>query len=135
LVNEPAFREIPRIAAGDASHSLIDRARSLVAAGDAPEIHQACAEVFAADPEAYRSYLAGLRTGGGAVDLVEAEDFTESGPELVEAIAERIEERGRDVVAAGDADTLDDGIRIALERNPKLYERLLGAQAETAGER
>lgn len=132
LVNEPAFREIPRIAARDASHSFIDRARALVAAGDAPEIHEACAEVFAADPEAYRSYLANLRENGSALELVEADDFEESGNALVAAIAARIEERGREVVAAGDADNLDAGISIAMNRNPKLYERLLKAQEGAA---
>jgi hypothetical protein len=127
LVNEPAFREIPRIAAGDASHGFIERARSLVAAGDAREIHAACAEVFAADASAYSQYLRGLRTGQ-RFDLIEAEEpFEETDGELVAAIVDRIEQRGREAVAAGDASGHVEGMTVALQRNPALYQQLLMA--------
>jgi hypothetical protein len=135
LVNEPAFREIPRIAASDVSHGFIERARSLVAAGDVPEIHAACAEVFAADASAYSQYLRGLRTGQ-TFELIEAEEpFEEADGELVAAIVDRIEQRGREAVAAGDASGHVEGMSVALQRNPALYQQLLMAMdaAPTAG--
>lgn len=135
LVNEPAFRTIPRIAASDASHSYLDRARSLVAAGDVPEIHAGCAKVFEADPTAYSQYLGSLRTGKGAVELIEAEDFTgQTGADLVKAIADRIEDRGREAIAAGEASNLSDGIAVALSRNPALYTSFLVAAADVRPE-
>ena len=128
LLNEPAFRTIPRIAASDASHSYIDRARSLVAAGDVPEIHAGCAKVFEADPTAYSQYLGSLRTGTGGVELVEAEDFSgESGAGLVKAISSRMEELGREAVAAGYAGGIADGITHAMQQRPEVYRQYLEA--------
>lgn len=65
LVNNPAFRNIPRIAASDAGGHGTDfesRAEAMVNAGEADCIADAYAAVAAADPQCYENYCESLNS-------------------------------------------------------------------------
>ncbi len=119
LVNEPAFREIPRIAATDATRGIEERAKSLVAAGDVRSLDEGIEQVMASDPGAYRTYLASLAKN----PIIKA---TASAP-LSPPVAGGIEERARQLVIAREAKDIDEAIDLVMASDPKAYETYLAS--------
>lgn len=106
LVTEPAFRNITPVAASDA-----------IAAGeDVDDLAARCER----DPAAYEAYCAAL---------FEPASPTIEGKRVAARAA--LEEKSRDLVAAGVAATMDDALVIACRENNDLYERAFhGGAAE-----
>lgn len=142
LVNEPAFRGIPAIAAKDTGGSepggnvfieaarmrdeargrLESRARRLVAAGDAASegegLELACAENPDDYDVAFTTGAALARIEGARKEAEdERADVHEGGdPEA------QLRDAAKKLVAAGDAADMQDGIAMAVEADPGLYD-------------
>ncbi len=119
LVNNPAFREIPRLAA---SHSgkppgeiLMEAAERLVLAGETDNIGEGLSRVCAANPELYADYCRSLDEREAV--RVQAATAPESNAEALQ----RIEAKAGELVAAGRASTHGQAIVMACEAHPELY--------------
>lgn len=117
LVNEPAFRNIPRIAAADAgdvfSTEFENRGSALVAAGDAANLDEAYMVLAAESPALYEDYCRSLHDGRRCQTVVRA---SYSEPDLV------AQERAQALVAAGEASSLEEGLMKAYAADADLYE-------------
>ena len=126
LVNEPAFREIPRIAAADAvgaggdGSGFVAAAARLIAAGVARTEVDAFALVAYRQPGLYAEYHAGV-LGYTPPEppryFLRASHADEPG-----ANASALLERAAALVSAGEAATEDEALIIACEREPELYD-------------
>ena len=121
LVNHPAFRSIPRIAAADhggqesAEEEIDRRANSLIAAGDVGSADEAVAKVIAADPGLYERYC----------DSLEAQAAQEMSQSTSQQAG--LEERAKALVAAGEASTVDEAASLIFEREPTAYSSYLAS--------
>jgi phage I-like protein len=133
LVNNPAFRSMPRIAAHDSSavatDEVIDAALwqgagastfgrsvfNLIAAGDTESVDDAMSVAAANDPAAYDAYCRALAKGRG-LTAVAASEKKHDDP------LQEMSRRGQVLVAAGQAESDEDGLMRAAEADPVLYQ-------------
>ena len=120
LVNNPAFRTMPRIAASEAGldesplGTLNRRANALIAAGEVGSLGEAYGRVAAADPGLYEQYCESLKP---------ASQREEERRQIVamESVMRTLEDRARVLVQSGQAATQADGRIQACEQDPALY--------------
>lgn len=130
LVNNPAFRNIQRIAASDASgrssadlSPLESESQALVAAGSASSLDEAFALAIENNPKLYEEYCESLQKAGqengGA-------DFNSSNlPSSVTCAVAEFERLAQAKVEAGQADSYEEATELVVSENPDLYARTL----------
>jgi hypothetical protein len=138
LVNEPAFRSMPRIAAADASRALLvvkpgtataeieAKAQEMVTAGEASNLSDAICRVVASEPELYRASC-----GEKHAIRPEIEAEIDAMMERLEPSAhEKLSEIADELYLRGEAKSSTDAKYFAIERNPHLYQEMRDSQDE-----
>jgi phage I-like protein len=117
LVNNPAFRQMPRIAASDTGGEtrFMVAASEAVQRGEARTIEDAYELVAAADPGLYEEYCEELEKANKQ-SLVRAAQDEKQVP-----IDHAFEVEAKRLVAAGQAESLNDAFVVVADRSPALY--------------
>jgi phage I-like protein len=136
LVNEPAFRSMPRIAAGDATAAhragkpatataqIEARAHSLVAAGEALTFDDAIDRVVASEPDLYKSSL------GEKIRPEIQEEIEAMIAHLEPQALELLKNISDDLYLRGEAPTEADAMVRAIALNPHLFQQVQASDFE-----
>ncbi|MBK1884395.1 hypothetical protein JIN85_18400 [Luteolibacter pohnpeiensis] len=121
LVNNPAFRSMPRIAAADAGggnetpeQTFTRRASALVAAGEVQTMGEGYSRVAAADPSLYERYCESLQPASERAEQAQR-------VKAAEEANQEVERRALALVQSGEAASLDDGVNKVFRRDSALY--------------
>ncbi|MDP3850376.1 MAG: phage protease [Luteolibacter sp.] len=138
LVNEPAFRSMPRIAAADASgilpvgmpgsatEQIEARAQRMVSAGEAGDIDEAIGRVVASDPALYRVSC------GEKIRPEIAAEIQEMLKAMEPTAREKLQAIADEIYLKGEAQSETDAMVKAVQMNPLLYQNKVDEQEEIA---
>lgn len=134
LVNNPAFRNIQRIAASDASAMIVSgsatsqieaRAQQLVSAGQATDLDDGISQIVAQEPALYRVSCA------EKIRPEIAKEITEILEGMEPSARAKLSEIADEIYLKGEAGTETDAMVMAIQRNPTLYQQWRDDQQET----